>query len=48
MPVSPFVGNASEDELNSVNSDNAEIDNIERRRDNNVFNPYTFIPNRSW
>ena len=48
MPVSPFAGNASKDELNSINSGNAEIDNIERRRDNNVFNPYTFIPNRSW
>ena len=48
MPVSPFEGNSNKDELNSMNSNDAETDNIERQRDNNVFNPFTFVPNRGW
>ena len=46
--VPPFAGSSNWRELNSTNSNNAEAENIERRIENNVFNPFTFAPSRSW
>ena len=51
--VPPFEGSSNWGELNSTGSNNAEAENTEaenteRRIDNNVFNPFTFIPNKSW
>ena len=50
--VPPFGGSSNWGELNSTGSDNAEADNTEKRLDNynnnNVFNPFTFVPNKSW
>jgi len=46
--VPPFAGSSNWRELNSTDSNNAEAENIERRIENNVFNPFTFAPSRSW
>ena len=46
--VPPFAGSSNWRELNSTNTNNAEAENIEKRKDSNVFNPFTFRPNRSW
>ncbi len=46
--IPPFAGSSNWPELNSTDSNNTEADNIGKRKDNNVFNPFTFAPNRSW
>ncbi len=46
--IPPFAGSSNWRELNSTDSNNTEADNIGKRKDNNVFNPFTFAPNRSW
>lgn len=46
--IPPFAGSSNWSELNSTDSNNTEADNIGKRKDNNVFNPFTFAPNRSW
>ena len=52
--VPPFEGSSGWGEFNNTGSNNTgsnntEADNTERRIDNNnVFNPFTFVPNRSW
>ena len=46
--VPPFEAGSNWRELNSAGSNNAEAENIEKRTENNVFNPFTFAPSRSW
>jgi hypothetical protein len=46
--VPPFAGSSNWRELNSTDSNNVEAENTERRIENNVFNPFTFAPSRSW
>ena len=46
--IPPFAGSSNWRQLNSTDSNNAEAVNIEKRKDSNVFNPFTFTPNRSW
>ena len=46
--VPPFERGSNWGELNSTGSNNTEAENTKRRIDNNVFNPFTFTPNKSW
>ena len=46
--VPPFEGGSNWGKLNNTGSNNAEAEYGERQKDNNVFNPFTFVPNRSW
>ena len=46
--VPPFEGSSNWGRSNSTDSNNNEAGNVDRRVDNNVFNPFTFVPNRSW
>ena len=46
--VPPFERGSNWGELNSTGSNNTEAENTKRRIDNNVFNPFTFTPDKSW
>ncbi|MFV9615940.1 MAG: hypothetical protein ACNYZG_08290, partial [Gammaproteobacteria bacterium] len=46
--VPPFEAGSNWGRLNNTGSNNAEAEYSERQKDNNVFNPFTFVPNRSW
>jgi len=46
--VPPFAGSSNWRELNSAGSNSVEAENTERQIENNLFNPFTFAPSRSW
>jgi hypothetical protein len=43
--IPSFGGNSYSGEPNSADTNNVDSNNSERRKENNVFNPFTFIPN---